>query len=156
MDKKGIVMKVVILLLTIFGPYLLVTFFVGAGGEEANRLEDVYSGREVVVKIDGRNQIIDVEQFIAGELAAEYVNSPEEIEKEYKDGILQAKAVMLRTEIYNKMGEKEIAEEANFSGNYLSMEELSKSWGAVNFTEYWGNIAAAVLDTYGEVENKEK
>ncbi len=143
--RNSLLSIVLVLFLTITIPYLITTIMSGKSYRMSEKMKDIHSGREIIVKQNGKNTIIDVEQYIAAVLAAE-------TDMNVTDEVLRANAVMLRTEIYYKMGERDIIEASEFPHTYYFDNDLKKLWGKQDYQTNITRIEEAVLKTFGQTE----
>ena len=98
--------------------------------------------RGVVIRQNGREFCISVEEFLVPVLAAQ-------IPADFGPETLKAQAILARTYIYREMdGAEEIPEEA-LDMDALSRSQMDKLWGKNRFSEMYGNIRTAVRETEG-------
>lgn len=143
--KSGIYGIILFIVLTIAIPYLITTIMSGNSYRASQKMKNIHSGKEIIVKQDGKNIIIDAEQYVAAVLAAE-------VDMNSADEVLRAKAVMIRTEVYYILGEREIAEATEFQHSYCIGDDLKKLWGKKEYQTNVTRIEEAVLATYGQTE----
>ena len=135
------------LIILIFLPYV-VSVFVNGVDVTGNNSGSPFYIRVRVPDNEEADGVGEVEwtEYLAGILAKEL---PPDSEKE----ALKAQAVLIRTQIYRNLDD---TEERILSEDYLSREELRKSWGAQEFDELYDRYVRAVEETddtalmYGE------
>lgn len=143
--KNSVLTLLVVVVLTIAIPYLITVIMSGNSYRTSEKMKNINSGREIIIKEDGKNKIIDAEQYIAAVLAAE-------ADMSCTDEVLRAKAVMIRTEVYYILGEREIAEASEFKHTYYVGDDLKKLWGKQDYQMNVTRIEEAVLATVGQTE----
>ena len=115
------------------------------GKRENNKLsiDNVNTGREVLISINGENELIDVEKYISGVLPG--VAGPEN-----NDEMLAAQAVAVRTEIYYKMGNETVIREDNLTYEYYTKEKYIEKWGKKSYSKDMPRYENAVMSTIGK------
>ena len=116
------------------------------GKRENNKLsiDNVNTGREVLISINGKNELIDVERYIVGVLPG--IAGPEN-----NDEMLAAQAVAVRTEIYYKMENETVIREDNLTYEYYTKEKYIENWGKKSYSKDMPRYENAVMSTIGKI-----
>lgn len=128
-----------ILLCGILFPYIVTLFFSGGGNGVTTQLSD--SG--YTVAFDEENQL-DAEEYLIGVLATQ-MPAAWEVEA------LKAQAVLLRTELYKKMGDSKTISVNETGMDYWTPAQMSQVWGNEQFAENYRKLQQAFLQTAGEI-----
>jgi hypothetical protein len=143
--KQDIFRILLVVILTAAIPYFITTFLSGGSYRTSQTMKNINSGKEIIIKENGKNTIIDAEQYIAAVLAAE-------ADMTETDEVLQAKAVMLRTEVYYTMGDRDIAEATEFNHTYYVEDDLKGLWSTTEYENNTTRLQEAVLATLGQTQ----
>lgn len=139
--RDRIIEFVIVVLLFITIPYIM-TFILCGRTDSGTKLSKIESGRDVIVHIDGKNKLIDVEQYIAGVL-------PNIVSPDSNRQIMEAQAVAVRTNIYYTMGKETVIDEDKLEYDYLSEKEARQKLGGKTYSKYKSKYEDAVLKTVG-------
>ena len=145
MNEK-VISGIAIAVISVLIPYIITIMMSGKAYDGSDKMKKIDSGKDIIIKIDGENRIIDVEQYIAGVLAGE-------ADMNAGDDVLQAQAVILRTERSYLMADKDILDSALLNHTYYTYEDCQKMWGRDECEEYLSRIENAVMATLGKTEN---
>ncbi len=130
------------LVILILLPYVVAVFVNGGDMEVIGKNGGTYVPVKVKAE-DGTEKIKKVswDEYFVGVLAKEMPVS-------YKENALKAQAVIIRTNLYQALDNKD---SKALGENYLSMKELEKKWGAEKFQEYYAKLKKAMDDTQNQV-----
>ena len=106
-------------------------------------IDMINTRRDVLIKADGENVLMDVEKYIVGILPGiiEYGASQEYIE---------AQVVAVRTKIYYAMGESTVVDAQELGFQYFDQEKLINKYGMDNYKMIEDIFEEAVINTVGE------
>ncbi len=130
--------------LVIMGPYLL-TCIINGRQIQTSLLENVDTGKDVIIQINGENMLIDVERYIAGVL-------PGVVDWTADATLIEAQAVAVRAKIYYAMGENTLIEARNLEYTYYTKQQIYEKLGEVNGEKAQQIYERAVYKTQGMVE----
>ena len=131
-------------LLAVIIPYVMTICINGYSKDSGSMIKKVDTGRDVIINIDNVNQLIDVEEYIAGVL-------PGLVDSESGDEVLEAQAVAVRTKIYYQMGENTVinAEEMEFV--YYTKKDYINKWGPNKYQKIQERYNRAVINTVSKI-----
>lgn len=141
-EKLTVVFAIAFTLIMI--PYLITNFLSGRAKEPGERLEKIDSQKDVLININGENQLIDVEVYISKVI-------PGIADLGSSDQVLRAQVAAVRTNIYYKMGEESVIRQEELEYKYLTKGECEKIWGKSNYNKNMSRVEDAVLQTLGEI-----
>lgn len=118
---------------------------IGKGG---NSLESRYMGKEVLIELNGLYKSMDVEEYVLGVLCGA-------MPPDYDMEALKVQAVLIRTNVLKEMEEKNTADAADLSYQYLTVENRIELWGDRNYEKYAARVKKAVAGTAGQVLKRE-
>ena len=128
----------------------LVTFCMN--GRQANpnpEIEQLSTGRDVLVQTKTGNELVDVEVYVAHIM-------PGIVDASVDDSYMQAQAVALRTKIYYAMGDATVIPASDLEFQYYTEEDYIAKWGRENYKSIKGRYDRAVIATKGKIiEQKE-
>lgn len=106
-------------------------------------IDMINTRRDVLIKSEGENVLMDVEKYIVGILPGiiEYGSSQEYIE---------AQVVAVRTKIYYAMGESTVVDAQELGFQYFDQEKLINKYGMDNYKVIEDIFEEAVINTVGE------
>lgn len=141
---EKITVAIVMSALVVMVPYILTMMINGRNIETSVQIKKIDTGRDVLIQIDGSNQLIDVEEYIAGILPgiAEYSSDI---------SYLEAQAVAVRTKIYFAMGENTIINSSELEYEYYTENEYLKKWGEKNYKQIKNKYDTAVINTTRQI-----
>lgn len=141
---EKITVAITMSVLVVVIPYILTMTINGRNVESGVQIKQIDTGRDVLIQIDGSNQLIDVEEYIAGILPgiAEYSSDVT---------YLEAQAVAVRTKIYFAMKENTIINASELDYEYYSEEEYLKKWGEKNYKQIKNKYDTAVINTARQI-----
>ncbi len=125
-------------------PYIITMLVNGQKGDVGTGIEAVDSGRDVLIQINGNNELLDVEQYIAGVL-------PGLVEPETNVQIMEAQAVAIRTKIYYAMGESTVIEASQLEFTYYTKEAFIHEWGKTVYADTKSKYELAVINTLNQI-----
>ncbi|MBP3621441.1 MAG: hypothetical protein J6J16_06755 [Lachnospiraceae bacterium] len=128
----------------VLGPYILTSIINGRQGN-VSAISSIDTGRDVIIQIDGQNQLIDVEEYIVGVL-------PGLVDWQSDMDIIEAQAVAVRGKIYYAMGEETVIWASNLEYTYYAGDELTKRLGKGNVEKAVKIYEKAVINTKGIIE----
>lgn len=118
---------------------------IGRGGYS---IESKYMGKDVLIELKGLYKSMDVEEYVLGVLCGS-------VTPDYDDEALKVQAVLIRTNVLKEMQEKNTADAADLSYQYLTVENRIDLWGDRNYEKYERRMEKAVIATAGQVLEKE-
>lgn len=128
----------------IMGPYLL-TCIINGRQIQTSLLENVDTGKDVIIQINGENMLIDVEKYIAGVL-------PGVVDWTADATLIEAQAVAVRAKIYYAMGEDSLIQASNLEYTYYTKQEIIEKLGDENGSRAQTIYEKAVYNTKGIIE----
>lgn len=123
----------------------LVTFCMN--GRQANpnpEIEQLSTGRDVLVQTKTGNELVDVEVYVAHIM-------PGIVDASADDSYLQAQAVALRTKVYYAMGDATIIQASDLEFRYFTEEDYIAKWGRDNYRSVKARYERAVTATCGKI-----
>ena len=128
----------------------LVTFCInGKQGDRMNSLENVSTGRDVLVQTKAGNDLVDVEVYVAHIM-------PGIVDASADDSYMQAQAVALRTKGYYAMGEATVIQASDLEFQYFTEEDYIAKWGRENYKSVKARYERAVMATSGKIIEAQK
>ncbi len=125
-------------------PYFITMAINGKRENDKAGIDNVNTGREVLISINGKNELIDVEKYIVRVLPG--IAGPENNEE-----MLAAQAVAIRTEIYYKMGTETVIREDNLTYEFFTKEKYIEKWGKKSYSKDMPRYEKAVMSTIGKI-----
>ena len=141
-EKLTIVVAMAVIMVMM--PYLITMAINGKKESNEINLKNDNTGRDVLINMNGKNELMDVEEYIAGVLPS--VAGPES-----NDEMLAAQAVAIRTQIYYKMGNETVVREENLTYEYYTKEKYIEKWGKTSYNENIKRYENAVMSTIGKI-----
>ena len=141
-EKLTIVVAMAIIMVMM--PYLITMAVNGKREDNSVRIENINTGRDVLININGKNELMDVEEYIAGVL-------PSVAEPDSNDEMLAAQAVAVRTQIYFLMGNETFIREENLTYEFFTKEKYIEKWGKTSYNENMPRYEKAVMSTIGKI-----
>lgn len=126
-------------------PYIMTIAMNGRYKDGDTNIEQLDSGMDVLIKEDGANRLMDVEEYIVGVLPG-LVAADSDIE------VIEAQAVAVRTKIYYSMGTETVIDATNLPYTYYSVNERLSRWGQKNFRNINSKYEQAVMNTTKKIE----
>lgn len=126
-------------------PYIMTIAMNGRYKDGDTTIEQLDSGMDVLIKEDGANRLMDVEEYIVGVLPG-LVAADSDIE------VIEAQAVAVRTKIYYSMGTETVIDATNLPYTYYSVNERLSRWGQKNFRNINSKYEQAVMNTTKKIE----
>ncbi len=130
-----------VILVILLLPYVIAIIWNGDVKTDANtsRTENKY----IIVSFNGGEEKIDIEQYIVGIL-------PSQISIAYEKEAIKAQALIIRTDILNKMEDRDTITEEEIGQQYMTLDDMEEAWGKGNFDDNYLYLTEAVEETYGE------
>lgn len=135
---------VAMILIMVMMPYFITMAINGKVEDNELKLKNINTGRDVLININGKNKLMDVEEYIAGVLPS--VAGPEN-----NDEMLAAQAVAVRTQIYFLMGNETVIREENLTYVYYTKEKYIEKWGKTSYKDNVKRYENAVMSTIGKI-----
>lgn len=132
---------IIAVVLVIFTMTMLIN---GKNKNVENKLSALHTGRDILVCSKEKNELIDVEQYVAAVL-------PGEVEPNLSSEMLEAQAVAVRTKIYFAMGEKTVIDAKEFSYKFYDDDAYINRWGKENYQSIKRIYEQAVINTAGKI-----
>lgn len=102
---------------------IVITFLINGSSQKRNSdIKDIDTGKNVIIHIDGKNKLIDVEEYILGVM-------PKVTSGACSQKILDAQAVAVRTKIYYAMGSESIIDSKDLDYEYMTEDEQRQALG---------------------------
>lgn len=114
-----------------------------------NSLENVSTGRDVLVQTKAGNDLVDVEVYVAHIM-------PGIVDASADDSYMQAQAVALRTKVYYAMGEATVIQASDLEFQYFTEEDYIAKWGRENYKSVKVRYERAVMATSGKIIEAQK
>ncbi len=131
------------IVVVILGPYILTSIVNGRENTES-KLTGIDSGKDVIIQINGENQLIDVEEYIAGVL-------PGLVDWKAESEVIEAQAVAVRAKIYYAMGQETVIWASSLEYTYYEGATLKQRLGETNYEKAKDIYEKAVKNTVGIV-----
>ncbi len=125
-------------------PYLMTVIINGGTRGNDSKITKISTGKDVIVRIDGKNELIDVEQYILGVL-------PGVVSADADAAVIEAQTVAVRTKIYRSMGNNTIIDAGKLDFTYFSEKELKEKLGEKNYNKIMSVYENAVENTVGKI-----
>lgn len=125
-------------------PYILTLSINGRQKDAVSQIEQIDTGRDVLLQVEGGNYLLDVEQYIAGVL-------PGLVDSESGAAMIEAQAVAVRTKIYYAMGDNTIIDARNLEFQYYMDQDYIDKWGQAKYLSVKRKYEQAVLNTSGKI-----
>ena len=132
---KQLLCYVVIIILL---PYVITVFINGPSIVSSSHVDEAH----VKVKADSGEIKVPVEEYCIGILA-------KEIPVFYEDEALRAQAILVRTDVYSKMGAQ--GSGAVLEGEFLSRKQMEEMWGTSHYAANYERLEDAWRSTKGQV-----
>lgn len=134
------------LLFAVLFPYVVTMAWTGSVEGRGREAED-WEGRKVLLDRGGISAYMDLEEYLAGVLAAQ-------IPVSYGEEALKAQAIIARTYICSRMGTDMEIPESALDLDYLEGKQLTELWGEAA-AENYGKLKEAAAATAGLVIMRE-
>lgn len=121
----------------------LLTLFIN-GRHQQVTVDMINSGRDVLIYVDGKNVLMDVEEYILGVL-------PGVVDYGATENYIEAQVVAVRTKIYYSMGEDTVVNADNLAYEYYNTEKYMNKYGMENYQDIRNGFETAIINTVGEV-----
>ncbi len=131
-----------VLLFALLFPYAVTLAWTGSV-EGKNMREEGWEGRKILLDRGGVSAYMELEEYLAGVLAAQ-------IPADYEEEALKAQAIIARTYICSRMGEEMEIPESALDLDYLEGKQLASLWGE-QAAENYGRLKNAAAQTAGQV-----
>lgn len=133
LKKLGCYLIIIVLL-----PYIITVFMNGPSLVFSSKVDDTY----VNVRTDAGVLEMPVEEYCIGILA-------KEIPANYKKEVLEAQAVLVRTDIYTKI--QEAGSNAVLEEKFWTQQKMQEAWGSTKYYKYYNKLKDAWKKTEGKV-----
>lgn len=147
MDRQRVGERIAVFFMTIAMviafPYIITMLLNGRATDCEQQLKEIHTGRDVIVQCEGKNTLMDVEQYIVGVLPG-FVNDAT------KPDVIRAQAVALRTKIYFEMGNDTVIDSKKLGMTYYSDADYASKYGSKSYRQTKRAYEQAVLDTLQE------
>lgn len=114
------------------------------GRYEGITVEMLDSGRDVLIYIDGENQLMDVEEYLVGVL-------PQVVDYGATEEFIEAQTVAVRTKVYYSMGDKTVINASELSYEYFDDNKYMNKYGMENYQNIKKEFEEAIINTAGEI-----
>lgn len=135
------ILKNLVIVLCVLALTYILTFAINGKKESSEQeFQKLDTGKDVLINIEGQNELMDVEQYIAGVL-------PYEIDETATLEVACAQAVAIRTSIYFTMGDKTVIEGEKLNYKYMTDREGEKNYGREGYAKMRKICQQAVVET---------
>lgn len=124
-------------------PCILTMLMSGRKQDASSQLLSCESGRDILVQTKNGNELLDIEQYIAGIM-------PGCVDASATDEYMQAQAVALRTQIVYTMGKETVYMASNLDFKYYTEQDYLAKWGE-GYPSVKERYEQAVLATQGKI-----
>ncbi len=114
------------------------------GRYEGISVDMLDSGRDVLIYIDGENQLMDVEEYIVGVL-------PQVVDYGAAEEFIEAQAVAVRTKVYYAMGDKTVVNASDLPFEYFDEDKYMNKYGMENYQNIKKEFEQAIVNTAGQI-----
>ncbi|MBE5954652.1 MAG: hypothetical protein E7257_10965 [Lachnospiraceae bacterium] len=114
------------------------------GRYEGITVDMLDSGRDVLINIDGENQLMDVEEYLVGVL-------PQVVDYGATKEFVEAQAVAVRTKVYYAMGDKTVINAGDLSYEYFDDNKYMNKYGIDNYQNIKKEFEQAIVNTAGQI-----
>lgn len=140
-DRLAVILALTIMIIIL--PYIITLLINGCGNRNKSVLKNISSGRDVVLTEDGKNRLIDVEEYIAMSL-------PSLIDWKSDMELIEAQAVAVRGKILYEMGEDTVINANELEFVYFTDQDLIDKYGRDNYKQAKIVYEKAVYNTLGQ------
>lgn len=140
-DRLAVILALTVMIIIL--PYIITLFINGCGNRNKSVLKNISSGRDVVLTEDGKNRLIDVEEYIAMSL-------PSLIDWKSDMELIEAQAVAVRGKILYQMGEDTVINANELEFVYFTDQDLIDKYGRDNYKQAKVVYEKAVYNTLGQ------
>lgn len=105
--------------------------------------EQLKSGIQIEVTIQGKTETLDLEEYLMGLL-------PNQISMDCQPEMLRAQAVIARTNVLKQMEEKDSSSHEQLGFEFTDRSRMEHIWGKQKAAEYRNRIEQAVASTFGQ------
>lgn len=102
------------------------------------------SGRDVLISVDGKNELMDVEEYLLGIL-------PGVVDYGATDEFIEAQTVAVRTKIYFAMGDKSVINATDLPFEYFDENKYLNKYGMENYQSIMDDFQKAIINTAGQI-----
>ncbi len=114
------------------------------GRYEGITVDMLDSGRDVLIYIDGENQLMDVEEYLVGVM-------PQVVDYGATKEFVEAQAVAVRTKVYYAMGDKTVINASDLSYEYFDDNKYMNKYGMDNYQNIKKEFEEAIVNTAGQI-----
>lgn len=114
------------------------------GRYEGVTVDMLDSGRDVLIYIDGENQLMDVEEYLVGVM-------PQVVDYGATKEFVEAQAVAVRTKVYYAMGDKTVINASDLSYEYFDDNKYMNKYGMDNYQNIKKEFEEAIVNTAGQI-----
>lgn len=137
-EKITVVIASVVIIIML--PYVMTISMNGRYRDGKTWILNVDTGMDVLIKQNGSNVLMDVEEYIVGVL-------PGLVPGDSDISVIEAQAVAVRTKIYYTMGADTVIDASLLPYTYYSDSEKINRWGKENYREINNRFEQAVMNT---------
>lgn len=121
----------------------LLTYCINGRKADAEDLAQIATGRDVLITTDEGNALVDAEVYVAHVM-------PGVVDASADDSYMQAQAVVIRTNVYEAMGDATVIAASELSYQYYTEDDYLAKWGKENYKAIRQRYEQAVLATCGK------
>ena len=140
-DRLAVILALTVMIIIL--PYIITLFINGCGNRNKSVLKNVSSGRDVILTENGKNRLIDVEEYIAMSL-------PSLIDWKSDMELIEAQAVAVRGKILYQMGEDTVINANELEFVYFTDQDLIDKYGRDNYKQAKVVYEKSVYNTLGQ------
>ena len=126
------------ILIIILAPCFITLLLNGINVSYVKQLEEINSGKDVLIEHEDGNFLVDIKEYVAGVL-------PDEIGPEQPEKTIQSKAREIEDNVLGCMSERNIINATELDYNYYSRQDMIEKWGEKYASEYMEIYAMAVI-----------
>jgi hypothetical protein len=140
--KDRFLLAVIVFGFVILVPYLVTLIVNGGGSGGKSLIDEVSTGKDVIITDSGKNYLVDVENFVSMCL-------PALISWDSEADLIQAQAVAVRSRVLYLMGDETVINADNLGYTYFTEQKLRDFVGSTSYFRVRKIYERAVYNTLG-------
>ncbi len=141
--KAMFIRVIAVFFVVVFVPFFMTVVINRKNKDVTPVVSSLDTNRDVIIKEDNSNRLIDVEEYI-------FMVLPGVVEPNCTMEYIEAQAVAVRTNIYFAMGENTLIDAKELPYTQYKKDDYIKKWGEENYAEIKKRYEQAVINTVGE------
>lgn len=141
MFREKIVNWIGAVVITLLIPFSITMAMTGVIGT-SSIIDDFQSSIKIQLNQENGGQIIDLEEYVIGVLAAQ-------IPIDYEMSAIEAQAVIARTNIVRYSNSEKTTDQGDMPFAYVSKAKMLENWGEANYEKNYNRLRLAVSKTVG-------